>query len=184
MPSLPSEAVRFETAFEQHHRRVLAFALRRSRAEADAEDAVSETFAIAWRRIDDLPAGDAALPWLLATARRVLANQYRTGRRFGALIDRLRAQPRPTQLAAPAPDSPAIDAIARLRPEDQELLKLIAWDDLSHAEAAVVLGISANAVAIRMHRARRRFADELVKGSEAGRTSLLVKGSTARERNA
>lgn len=74
-----------------------------------------------------------------------------------------------------------MEALARLRPDDQELLRLIAWDDLTHAEAAAVLGISANAVAIRLHRARRRFAEQLVKGSSATRTSVLVKGSTARD---
>lgn len=183
MPDLPAGAARFEIAFEQHHRRVLAYALRRSESETDAEDAVAETFAIAWRRINDVPDGSEALPWLLATARRVIANQHRGRRRFGALIDRLRAQPRPV-IAAPVPDSPAIDALTRLRPDDQELLRLIAWDGLSHAEVAVVLGISVNAVAIRLHRGRRRFADELLKGSESSRTSQLVKGSTARERGA
>ncbi len=61
---------------------------------------------------------------------------------------------------------------------------MIAWDDLSHAEAATVLGISVNAVAIRLHRARGRFTEQLVKDSDPSRTSALVKGSTARERNA
>ena len=42
-----------------------------------AEDAVAETFAVAWRRVDHLPEPDVALPWLLAIARRVLANQHR-----------------------------------------------------------------------------------------------------------
>ena len=161
---------------------MLAYALRRSRGEADAEDAVAETFAVAWRRIGDLPDGEGALPWLLAIARRVLANQHRGSRRWGALIDRLRAQPRPVLITTPSPASPAIDALDRLRPDDQELLRLIAWDDLSHAEAAVVLGISVNAVAIRLHRARRRFADELAKGSVPSRTSTVVTGSTAGER--
>jgi len=174
-------AARFKPMFEQHHQRVLAFAMRRSRSLADAEDAVAETFAVAWRRIDQLPAGDGELPWLLASARRVLANQHRGARRLGALVDRLRAQPQAPRAMAPTPESPAMEALARLRPDDQELLRLIAWDDLTHAEAAAVLGISANAVAIRLHRARQRFAEQLVKGSSATRTSVLVKGSTARD---
>ena len=180
----PTSAHRFEAAFELHHRRVLAFTLRRTRSLVDAEDAVAETFAVAWRRIGQLPVGDGELPWLLATARRILANQHRGERRLGALLDRLRAQPQAPRSVAPSPDSPAIDALARLRPDDQELLRLIAWDDLSHAEAAAVLGISVNAVAIRLHRARARFAEALVKGSSPSRTSALVKDSTARESNA
>ena len=185
MPSgQPDPAARFDQAFEAHHRRVLAYALRRSRSEADAEDAAAETFAVAWRRIDALPTGEAALPWLLATARRVLANQHRGTRRWMGLIDRLRAQPQPPPWNPATSDGPTIDALDRLRPEDRELLRLIAWDDLSHAEAAAVLGISANAVAIRLHRARQRLAAERAKGSDPSRTSGLMKGNATRDRSA
>ncbi len=169
--------VRFEAAFEQHHRAVLAYALRRTGTEADAEDGVAEAFAVAWRRVDRLPDPEAALPWLLAIARRVLANQHRgTERRF-LLGLRLHAQPQETT-AVHAAETPAVEALSRLRPGDQELLRLLAWDGLSQAEAGIVLGISANAVAIRLHRARHRFAEELeqVKGSDAGRTSSEVEG--------
>lgn len=176
----PDELVlRFEAAFEAHHRRVLAYAMRRCPSVADAEDATSETFTVAWRRVGDLPPTEAALPWLLAVARRVLANRHRSERRFTSLIDRLKGQPRPP--VGPAPTSAAAEALGRLGPDDQELLRLLAWDGLSQAEAGAVLGISANAVAIRLHRARKRFADELAKGSDQVRTLPLVKGDPRRE---
>jgi hypothetical protein len=38
--------------------------LRRCSSPHDAPGVVAETFAIAWRRVDDMPAGDAARPWL------------------------------------------------------------------------------------------------------------------------
>ena len=176
MPPQPS--ARFEVAFESHHRAVLAYAMRRVSSEADAEDIVAETFAIAWRRIDRLPEIDGTLPWLLAIARRVIANQRRSIRRRIRLSRRLEAQPR--QPTVPAPEGSAFDALERLRPDDQELLRLLAWDGLTQAEAGVVLGISANAVAIRLHRARLRFADELArlegKGSGPNRTTDQVEG--------
>ena len=62
---------RFAQAFEEHFRAVSAYALRRT-TPAEAEDAVAETFLVAWRRLDELP--DDAKPWLLGVARRVLAN--------------------------------------------------------------------------------------------------------------
>jgi RNA polymerase sigma-70 factor (ECF subfamily) len=176
---------KFEAVFEAHHRRVLAYALRRSDRTADAEDAVSETFAIAWRRVDKLPEVEAALPWLLAITRRVLANQYRGRRRWNSLLVRLRPvlEGRPPRLA----ESPAGMALAQLAPADRELLRLLAWEGLSHAEAGVVLGISANAVAIRLHRARRRFADALasaerrsVKGIGPTRTPDVAEDSDPR----
>jgi DNA-directed RNA polymerase specialized sigma24 family protein len=171
---------RFEAAFEAHHPVVLGYALRRSATEQDAEDAVADTFAIAWRRVDRLPDPADALPWLLAIARRVLANQRRSiGRRL-RLVVRLRVEERASAPTPPA-SGPAIDALDRLPPDDRELLRLLAWDGLTQAEAGVVLGMSANAVAIRLHRARRRFADELgrqtLKGSAPSRTSHQVEGN-------
>jgi DNA-directed RNA polymerase specialized sigma24 family protein len=168
---------RYEAAFEQHHRTVLAFALRRTSSEADAEDAVSETFAVAWRRVDRLPEADAALPWLLATARRVLANQHRAQGRRLRLGLRLSAQPREVPVVYGA-STPALEALGRLRSDDQELLRLLVWDGLSQAEAGEVLGISANAIGIRLSRARKRFAVELtrVKGSDPSRTSSEAEG--------
>ena len=74
------------------------------------------------------------------------------------------------QPAAPPPDpadegDPALaDALARLRPAEQELLRLWAWEDLAPADIALVLGTTTNAVNIRLHRARRRLAELLDDG--------------------
>lgn len=174
-----SDLRRFEEVFERHHATVLAFALRRTSIEADAEDAVAETFAVAWRRVDRLPEADVALPWLLATARRVLANQHRGARRRFRLGLRLGAQPQDVPVLHGV-ETPALEALARMRPEDQELLRLLVWDGLSQAQAGEVLGISANAVGIRLSRARKRFAERLrlVKGLEPDRTSSGAEGRT------
>jgi RNA polymerase sigma-70 factor, ECF subfamily len=62
-------------------------------------------------------------------------------------------------------------AIARLRPAEREALTLVLWDELSHAEAADVLGCSVNAVAIRVHRAKARLRDALTSTDQAGRAA-------------
>jgi DNA-directed RNA polymerase specialized sigma24 family protein len=54
------------------------------------QDAVAEVFLTAWRRLDAVPEGDAARVWLYATARRVIANQRRSGRRQVTLYQRPR----------------------------------------------------------------------------------------------
>lgn len=77
---------RLELLFDQHAAAVRAYALRRI-DPASADDTVSEVFVVACRRIDEIPPD--ALPWLLACARRILANQYRGARRRLALVDRL-----------------------------------------------------------------------------------------------
>jgi RNA polymerase sigma-70 factor (ECF subfamily) len=170
----------FTALFEAHHAAVLAYALRRTSSAADAEDVAAETFATAWRRRADVPVD--ALPWLYGVARRVLANQRRGLLRWSRLRERLTR----TQDSAglPTDGGPATRALHRLRPDDQEVLRLIAWEGLSHAEIAITLEVSVNAVAIRLHRARGRFADELMrvraddlKGSEPSRTSTPVKGT-------
>ncbi len=59
--------------FTRHYSPVLAYARRRVPHEAG--DVVGEVFLTAWRRLDELPDGDAVRVWLYATARRVIANQ-------------------------------------------------------------------------------------------------------------
>ena len=182
---LPAEAGDrefFETLFERHHRTILAYHLRRTRSEVDAEDLTAETFAVAWRRRRDIPIDPA--PWLYGVARRVIANHRRGAGRWQRLLDRLRSEPG-RHGPAPSGKGTALDALARLSEDDQELLKLVAWEELSHAEIAASLAITTNAVAIRLHRARQRYAQAYaavggtkVKGFGESRTSLPVTGSS------
>ena len=155
-----SRRAAFEALFEAHHRSVMAYALRRTRIEADAEDVTAETFGVAWRRFDAIPA--ESLPWLYGVARRVLANQRRGSERRLNLLDRLRHRS-VAHTQELTEGGPATAALSVLREDDQELLRLVAWEDLSHGQIAAVLGISANAVAIRLHRARRRYAEALAR---------------------
>ncbi|MFD0898949.1 RNA polymerase sigma factor [Actinomadura sediminis] len=154
----------FTAVYTATYRPLLGYALRRCDTPEDAADVVAETFAIAWRRAADIPAGDQARLWLYGVAHRVLANHRRGARRdtirVAALRDELAAgtAPRP----APGPDGPAVAEVFRALPDrDRELLALVAWEGLSNTEIATVLGCSRNAVSIRLHRARRRFARAL-----------------------
>lgn len=181
-----SRFARFDALFTEHQRPVLAYAMRRTLTLADAEDVAAETFTIAWRKIDAVPA-EESLPWLYAVARRVLANHRRgTGRR-----ERLASLLRVEDVATPVRagedrDGPAFVALASLAPADQEILRLIAWEELGNQQIAAVLGITPNAVAIRLHRARARFAEALAGGSrhddlkylDSSRTEADVKGTT------
>ena len=182
LPADAGDRASFEELFELHHRAVLAYCLRRTRSSADAADLAAETFVVAWRRRGAIPSDPR--PWLYAIARRVLANYRRGAGRWARLLDRLRSQPGRVQ-PEPTRAGPAVDALARLSADDQELLKLVAWEGLSHTEIGASLAITNNAVAIRLHRARQRYAQAYaalggtgVKGSGASRTSLQVTGSS------
>lgn len=159
-----SDHERFRRLFEDAYRPLLAYALRRSENAADAEEVVAETLLVAWRRRDDLPPGEEALPWLYGVARRVLANQRRSQARRRRLERLLQPLTGPaTEPADLASIDPVLAAMRRLAQGDQEVLRLAAWEGLSHAEIGVALGCSDNAAALRLHRARRRLREELVK---------------------
>jgi RNA polymerase sigma factor (sigma-70 family) len=173
-----SRLARFDALFTEHQRPVLAYAMRRTQALADAEDVAAETFAIAWRKVDTIPAAEP-LPWLFAVARRVLANHRRGHGRRERLAALLRVEDVPTPMRAGENlDGPVFSALASLSPADQEILRLVAWEELGNQQIAVVLGITANAVGIRLHRARARFADAL-KYLDPRRTSADVKGTNS-----
>ncbi len=161
----------FRRVFDEHHRHVLAYALRRTAQRADAEDVVAGTFAVAWRRFADAPDEALRLPWLYAIAARVLANQRRSLRRLAALRSRLRALP-----AVPAQErgefADVVAALRELQRDDQEILRLAAWEGLSGRELAVALDCSENAATIRLHRARKRLAEQLTKEEPAAGHSV------------
>ena len=165
---------RFERLYEAYYRPVLGYVVRRTDGSDDAADVIAETFLTAWRRLDDVPAGQEARPWLFGVARRVLANHGRAERRRIALGERLRFE----LAAAPFSREPSpglADAAAAFRdlPEaDREILALAGWEGLDPGQIAVVLGCSRNAARIRLHRARRRFADRLHR-NEANALDLL-----------
>ena len=152
----------FEELYCATYPRVLAYA-RSMASRDDADDAVAETYAIAWRRQRDIP-HSSELGWLIGVTRRVLANTRRGRRRAGALHALLNLQPR-----APGPDpADGIEdgelraALMALSPLDREAVLLTVWFDLSSAEAARALGITPAALRMRAARARRRLRSALI----------------------
>lgn len=157
---------RFEALYQEYHGPVLAYALRRTDSADDAADVIADTFATAWRRLDDVPPGEQARLWLYGVARRTLANHRRSQRRRSSLADRLRAElavaPRPPEYTGELAEVAA--AFARQSAGDREVLALEGWEGLDPAQIAAVLGCSPNAARIRLHRARRRLAAALEGG--------------------
>lgn len=166
----------FRRLFGQTYPSIVAYARRRV-APDQVDDVVSEVFATAWRRRREfdparLPTDAAgatidpdraALPWLYGMAANVVRNLRRADGRHLRLVERIEAQP-PTDLGPDPADEAGGDlraALDRLSFDDQEVLRLVAWEGLSHAEAGHVLDCSTNAVGIRIHRARQRLEVEL-----------------------
>jgi RNA polymerase sigma-70 factor, ECF subfamily len=157
----PTREERFEELFREHYGAVRGYALRRIPGDV-AQDVVAETFLVAWRRLDDVPAD--ALPWLYGVARRVLANQRRSAGRSSALEERVAttAVAASNDLGDDLGEGELVRlALGRLSDRDREALMLVAWHGLSGVRAARAAGCTRAAFAVRLHRARGRLAAEL-----------------------
>lgn len=148
----------FEALVREAYVPVLRYLVRRT-DPATADDVLGDVLLVLWRRFDDLPDG-AHLPWCFGVARGCLANRRRSDDRQRRLVERLASSP----VSGDPADDPDLDqALERLGDKDREVLRLWAWEDLAPREIAVVLGISANAASIRLHRATRRLGKVLGK---------------------
>ncbi|WP_157548764.1 RNA polymerase sigma factor [Nonomuraea candida] len=183
---------RFEAIYTANYADILAYIRRRTASHDDTADALAETFATAWRRLDDVPQGHAARLWLFGVARRVLANGRRAETRRGELVERLgrqlagwaeQAGPHGGPQGGHGGDHDGVrEAFARLTPDDREVLALAGWEGLGSDEIAMVLGCSRNAARLRLHRARKRLARQLqAAGLDVARIGLravaLTKGA-------
>ncbi len=133
---------RFTAIYDAYRQNVWAHAAGRAGRQA-ADEVVSETFAIAWRRFADVP--DSALPWLLGVARNVLRDGHRARVRresFTAALGRWAARPAGDIAEEVAERLAVLRAMAALPDADREILILIAWQGLTPREAAKVVRCS------------------------------------------
>lgn len=168
----------FTEFYRRRYDAVLRYALRRSDAET-ARDVTAETFLVAWRRRAAIPADQGQeQAWLYGIARRALANAERSrrrARRVTAKLGRERPEPVAPDLASLlAENSRLMRALATLSPKDQEALRLVGWEDLDLAGAAVAMGCTRSAMAVRLHRARRRLEQALSDAEPGTRNGSLA----------
>jgi RNA polymerase sigma-70 factor (ECF subfamily) len=157
---MPDARAEFEAVYRRHLPAVGAYLARRV-ARDDVEDLAADVFAIAWRKRDSVTPGEE-LPWLYRIASYQVANHRRRLAMRTSLLGVLAA-----------PDSaPAADALLGSDPElatawrtlparYREVLALVVLEEVPVAEAAIILEVSANAVSIRLHRAKKALGDAL-----------------------
>jgi RNA polymerase sigma-70 factor (ECF subfamily) len=158
----------FRGLYDRHYDAINSYFVRRS-GTSSAQDLTAEVFLVAWRRIDDVPRGEETLLWLYGVAANVAAHQRRSIARGARLETRLRSvptngvdEPEP-QVVRRAEYDQVLAATARLRPADQEILRLAAWEELPHDQISRLLGCSVAAVDQRIHRAKKRLAKEFAR---------------------
>ncbi len=135
----------------------------RRRGSRDPEGIAAETISIAWAQREKLNPRHCR-PWLITTARNLLLDEYRARRRSFpmdpdklARVD-LREEP---DFEVDSLDPELGRALDSLSPVDREVVLLVAWEELSPAEAARSMGIRAATFRVRLHRARARLKQAL-----------------------
>jgi RNA polymerase sigma-70 factor (ECF subfamily) len=140
--------------------------LRRRTDPHTAEDVLGEVLLVLWRRVDDIPA-DAPVAWAYGVARGCLANAVRGAARQERLVERLAGGYDGGR--GHSPELEALDAAMAGLPEpDREILRLWAWEELAPREMAVVLGTTANAASIRLHRALEKLRKNMGRPRKTG----------------
>lgn len=154
--TLPSD---FEMFFRENYSSLWRYVAGRV-PRARADDVVSDSFIVAWEKYSTVD--NPSLPWLIRIASFKIANarrkQGREGRHtISIVLD---------GFAAPSGDdfdgSSVRSAMATLGEPDQEILRLILWDELPRDDIALLLGLSINAVNVRYHRALQKFERSIV----------------------
>lgn len=173
-PALPPD---FEAWFRDHREAVYRFVRFRVATREIAEDITSEVFLKALRSLRSYDSRRSApRTWLYRIARNAVTDHLRAVGRHGSRqvsIDRI------PDLAsrAPSPEERMLEderkrllmtSMATLRQADQEILSLRYGAGLGNREIAESLGITANAVAVRIHRALDRLRAAVAEQSNEG----------------
>ncbi len=181
----PSQETRFKSLYQEYQKHVYAYCRRRVSADV-VDDVVADVFLSVWRRIGDVPEGDDALPWLYRVAFGVSSNHWRGSSRRRRLEAKLESIGVPSGLSIPdqiivrEEVRDAVQLLHRLGNADQEIIKLSVWEELSHRDISIVLGIEENAVRQRLHRAKKRLTREYEKAQR--RTSATPAAQKGGER--
>ncbi len=143
---------------------------RRAHAD-DVSELLNDVLLVLWRRLDDVPMADL-LPWTYGVAKRCVANNRRGNDRRHRLVGRLIADPfTPRHHDQPSLSDDAHNelttALTRLDESERELVRLWAWERLEPREIAIVLDTTANAVSLRLTRAKKKIASSMRRQNDA-----------------
>ena len=159
-----SKEDQFRSVYTRTFPSIVSYVRRRVTPGDSSElDVTSEIFAVVWRRLDDLPPPPDDLLWIYGVARNCVARFHRDESRRMRLRTRVTSEPvaRPESDRAEETYEVVREAVARLPETDREAIRLVHWEGLHHEEVATVLGLTPNAVELRLRRARARLRRDL-----------------------
>lgn len=162
----PARRAAFEAAISEVYEPLQRYLLRRCHAD-DADEVLNDTLLTIWRRLEDVP-DERRLPWAYGVARRCLANHRRGTVRRLRLVEKAGSATRGhSEEWTSEADATLHDALGHLNEADREVVRLWAWERLEPREIADVLGTSANAISLRLTKARRKLEHEISRQNPA-----------------
>ena len=153
----------FAQLLERHYDRIHGLAWQLTGSRTDADDIAQDVCCTLVEKIGSYRGDATFTTWLHGITFNACRDWRRRRRSFGVFTDRLAVL---VGLASPPDGRDAYDAIwlksaiARLKPALRDTVVLVAGQQLTHAEAAAILGISEATVSWRMHEVRRILASE------------------------
>ena len=165
--------LRVETVWLEFRERLRAFVARRVSNPADVDDLVQSAFLQMHRSLAGIRTGERIHAWLYRTARRAIADYYRSGARRREVlagdaldIDALRpGSEAPTEDHAEARREVAsclAPVVERLSPADRDAIVSTEIQGLRLADAAARAGVSLSGMKSRVQRARRRLRQAML----------------------
>jgi RNA polymerase sigma-70 factor, ECF subfamily len=152
----------FETLFRRHHSSLHAFVYRLCLDAACAEDIVQESFIKAARSLQDFRGESSFRNWLYRIAVNSTRSWQRSDIRLRQATEDLTRQQETIEHEQDF--SPVHEALASLAEDLRHAVALVYYEDLSHGEAARILGCAEATVSWRIFRAKRRLKHLLSRG--------------------
>jgi RNA polymerase sigma-70 factor (ECF subfamily) len=165
----------FAVVARRHEIAVHRYLARRAGGQA-ADDLLAEVWLRAFAARDSYDAGCGdARPWLYGIARNVLREHWRTsGGSVPAVLAETEVDPWDginDRLDSAERARALMTAVRALPAAEREVLLLVAWEQLTPAEAARVLGVPQGTARSRLHRARATL-QQVLSRSDASETGV------------
>lgn len=157
------DSAAFAELFDEHSDWIYNVVFRRTGSWEAAEEIVSSVFLEAWRQRGTATDHEGSIrPWLLGVALNLTRRYWRQADRQRRATLRLAADGAQQDHASDVVDlidaeqtmSRILEGLERIPDDQREVVQLWAWEELSYAEIAAVLGVPVGTVKSRLHRAR------------------------------
>jgi len=150
----------FRELYDRHAERVYRFSISLVRNTHLAEEVLQETMLTVWRHAASFRGASKATTWILGIARNQAHSLLRREKKGERLPEDPKGEPDPAEVAEI--DVRVTRALQTLSSEQQEVLHLVFYEEMSLADAAAVLGIPEGTVKSRLFYARKALAKELL----------------------